>query len=334
MAPKIDGKTKAAVLLIALGPEAASKVLRYMDEQEIEQLTTGLANLGEIDKDVQRQVLEEFNRYVGSDEMMVAGFDYAKELLTKALGEKRASELLKGVRGLGGSKGAFSMLRQVDNQQLIKVLQNEHPQTVAVVLSHLDTDQAAEILKALPEEMQTDVALRMATMDQIAPDVIEEIEAALARQITSFMRRDFKVAGGVKLVAEVLNNVDKNTQKAILSYLQETDPELAEDIKRLMFTFDDIVLIDDRSMQRVVKEIDSKELALALKGASEEVKEKFFKSMSERAADMIREEMEYMGPVRLRDVEAAQQRILDVISRLEEEGAIIILGRGEDEIIV
>jgi len=214
------------------------------------------------------------------------------------------------------------------------VIQGEHPQTIALILAYLSPEQAASVLSGLPPELQVDVARRLATMDRTSPDVIREVERVLERKLSTFVSQDFTMVGGIDALVEILNRSDRGTEKNILEALEEQDPELAEEVKRKLFVFEDVVLLDDRALQRVLREVDMKDLALALKGASEEVREKFFKNMSKRAAQMLKEDMEYMGPVRVRDVEDAQQRIVNIIRQLEEAGEIVIARGGEEELIV
>jgi flagellar motor switch protein FliG len=261
------------------------------------------------------------------------GIDYAKEILESALGPRKAAEILDKVRETVRTTG-FNLLENVEPGQVVNFIQKEHPQTIALLLAHMESPNSAAIISALPQEMQVDVATRIATMDSISPETLNQVEEVITDQIKSLFGGERSQIGGVKAVAEMLNNVDRGAEKNILGNLERDNPELATEIKNLMFVFEDIMLLDDRSMQRVLKEIDTKDLSLALKGASEELAEKFFKNMSSRAGEMIKEEMEYMGPVRLKDVEEVQQKIVDTVRRLEEDGEIIISGRGGEEDVV
>jgi flagellar motor switch protein FliG len=330
----ITGRRKAAMLLVRLGPEVASEVFKHLSEEEIEQLTVEIATVGSVDSKVANQVLEEFyGAAVAQEYVSQGGVKVAREILEKSFGSTRAMDILARLQG-ALQVTPFEFLRRVDPQHLLNFIQHEHPQTIALILAHLQSEHAAQILSSLPPELQTEVAMRLATMDRTIPEVIGDVERVLEQKIASVLSQEFSTAGGVEALAEVINRVDRQTEKLILETLDEENPELAAEIKKLMFVFEDIILLDDRSVQQVLKEVEQKELSLALKGASDEVKEKIFLNMSQRAADMIKEDMEYMGPVRVRNVEEAQQRIVAVIRRLEEMGEIEILRAGEEELLV
>ncbi len=308
-----------------------------MDDAEIERLTLDLSSLGTIDPETREAIIEEFhqmmiaNRYVTQ-----GGVDYAKTILESALGPERAVEILTRLQS-SLQEVPFEFLKRADPSQVITFIQDEHPQTIALILAHLQPDIAATVLSSLNPEMRTDVVLRIATMDRTPPEIVREVERVLERKMASVFSQGFTFAGGVKEVAEILNRIERATEKNIMAELEERDPELADEISHLMFTFDDLIYVDDGGIQKALREIDQKDLALALKHVDDEVKEKILKNMSTRARDMIAEEMEYMGPVRLRDVEEAQQKMVGVVRRLEEAGEIIIEGRGgsaEDDIIV
>jgi flagellar motor switch protein FliG len=260
------------------------------------------------------------------------GIEYAREVLERALGPQKAMGIINRLTSTLQVR-PFDLIRKTDPGQLLNFIQSENPQTIALIMAYLDPDQAAIILSALPQDRQADVAKRIATMDRTSPEVIKEVERVLERKLSSVVSQDYTSSGGVQAVVEVLNRVDRGTEKTIMDTLEVQDPELADEIKKLMFVFEDIIQLDDRAVQLVLREIDSKELALALKGASEEVKNKIEKNMSKRAAEILRDEMQYMGPVRLRDVEEAQQRIVTVIRKLEDAGEIIARGGG-DEIVI
>lgn len=331
---QLTGRQKAAILLIALGPEIAAQIYKHLKDEEIEQLTLEIANMRRVDPKLKEEVVEEFHQMcVAKEYIAQGGIEYAKEILERALGTQKALDVINRLSSTLQVK-PFDFVRKTDPSQLLNFIQGEHPQTIALIMAYLDPDKAAAILSALPPERQADVARRIALMDRTSPEVIREVEKILERKLSSLVQEDFTSAGGVKTLAEVLNRVDRSTEKAIMENLEVRDPELAEEIKRLMFVFEDIVQLDDRSIQRVLREVDSKELALALKGASEEVFNKIRRNMSKRAADMLKEEIEFMGPVRLRDVEEAQQKIVNIIRKLEEAGEIVIARGGGDEIIV
>jgi len=333
---ELTGRKKAAVLVATLGPEASSRILKALTDEDIEALTMEIATLGAVDADVRGRVLDEFYQMLRAKEYITTGgMEYARSILEGALGPQKAVDVLTRLQG-SLQDIPFEFVKKTDPNQIINFIQDEHPQTIALILAHLEPEVSATIVGALPQQVQADVIMRIATMDRTPPEIVREIESILERKAATVLSQGFTFAGGVKDVAEVLNRVDRATEKAILSALEEKDPELADEIKNHMFVFDDIVLVDDTGIQKTLREVDNKDLALALKAASEDVKEKVLKNMSERARQLIDEELEFMGPVRLRSVEEAQQKIVAVIRRLEEAGEVIIAGRGggEDELVV
>lgn len=331
---KLTGRQKAAVFLIALGPELSSRVFRHLREEEIEQLTFEIATMQNVPPEDKEAVLEEFAQMaLAQDYISLGGIEYAQQLLKEALGEQRANEIIQRLTASLHVR-PFDFARKTDPAQLLSFIQHEHPQTIALIMAYLNPEQAAQILSALPPDQQVDVARRLATLDRTTPEVLEAVESALEQRLASFITQDSMSAGGVAFAAEVLNRVDRGTEKLIIETLEEEDPELAEEIKQRLFVFEDIVLLDDRAIQQVIREVDIRDWALALKTASEEVSERIFRNMSKRAAEMLREEIDFLGPVRLRDVEEAQQKVVGVIRRLEEIGEIIIVRGGEDEVIV
>jgi flagellar motor switch protein FliG len=330
----LPGPKKAAIVMVALGKEASSQIFRNLDESEVERLSTEIARLDNVTPEIRDAVLEEFHQLAMAYQYVSqGGLEYARQVLEQALGSRKAKEILEKVQQSIRTTG-FNLLENIDPKQLVNFIQKEHPQTIALLLAHMTPNNSAQIISALPQELQVDVATRIATMESISPDTLDQVEEVLVSQVKSLFGGDVSEIGGVKAVAEILNSVDRGAEKNILGNLERENPELATEIKNLMFVFEDVMLLDDRSMQRVLKEIDTKELSMALKGASEELQTKFFRNMSQRAAEMIREDMEFMGPIRLKDVEEVQQRIVDVIRRLEEDGEIIISGRGGEEDIV
>ncbi|MBT9253391.1 MAG: flagellar motor switch protein FliG [Brockia lithotrophica] len=330
---ELTGKEKAAVLLIGLGPEVSAKVLRHLTDEEIEELTLEIAATRHVPSELRNQIIKEFHELVLAQTYIAeGGISYAREVLEKALGRDKAMDILKRLTSMLQVR-PFDFLKQTDSMQLLHYLQEEHPQTIALVLSYLEPKQAAEILASLPPERQGDIAFRMATMRGASPEAIYEVERILEQKLASTGIADITQVGGVDAVVQILNLVDRSTERAILEQLETTDPELAEEIKKRMFVFEDIVLLDNRSIQKVIREVPQEDLVLALKGASEEVRQLLFRNMSQRMAESIREEMEYMGPVRLRDVEEAQGRIVGVIRRLEELGEIYVRRGGEDDLI-
>jgi flagellar motor switch protein FliG len=333
----MTGKRKAAVLLASLGPEAAGRVLSTMRDDEIEQLTLDLSTLGAVDPGTRQTVLEEFHQMILANSYVTqGGIEYARNLLESAVGSDRAMEILSRLQS-SLQEIPFDFLKKADPGQICTFIQDEHPQTIALILAHLDPQVAAFVLSALPQPVRADVVIRVATMDRTPPEIVHEVERVLERKMASVFTQGFTFAGGVKEVAEILNRIERATEKSIMTDLSERDPELADEISRLMFTFEDLVHVEDSGIQKALREIEQKDLALALKGSNEAVKEKLFKNLSERAREMINEEMEFMGPVRLRSVEEAQQKIVAVIRRLEESGEVVVQGRGggsEDELIV
>lgn len=332
----LTGKRKAAMLLVALGEEVSTKVLKKLSDRQIEVVTQQIAEVGFVDSNEKKVIFDEFKGAVKEHGILSeGGMSYLRGILEKAVGPHKASDLLEKIIASKESI-PFDCIRDVDPGQILNFIQNEHPQTIALILSYMRPEQAAHILSQLPHHKQVEVVKRVATMEQTAPDVIKEIEFMLQKKIASVSSQEFSMAGGVKSVAEVLNRADRSTEKSILEALEEENPEIADEVKKLMFVFEDVIMIDERGIQGILKEVDNKELALALKTASEELKEKIFNNMSKRAAEGIKEEMEYMGPVRLKNVEEAQQNIVAIVRRLEESGEVVIGGRGggEDELIV
>ena len=331
---ELDGLQKAAILLITLGPEKASDIFKHLKEDEIEQLTLEIANIRSVPPSQKEEVLNEFYEVCLAQQYIAeGGIGYAKDLLQKALGDDKAREVL-GKLTASLQVRPFEFIRKTEASQILNFIQDEHPQTIALILSYLSPQQAAGIIGSLTPDKQTDVAKRIAMMDRTSPDVIKEVENILEQKLANLVSQDYTIVGGVDSVVEVLNTVDRGTEKHIMENLEIEEPELADEIRKKMFVFEDILMLDDRSIQRVLREVEHSELAVALKNANEEVQNVIFNNMSSRLADMIREDMEYMGPVRLKDVEEAQQKIVGVIRRLEEAGEIVISRGGGDEIVV
>lgn len=331
---EMDGIQKAAILLITLGPEKAAVVFKHLKEDEIEQLTLEIANTRSVTPAQKEQVLNEFYEICLAQQYIAeGGIGYAKDLLQKALGENKAQEVL-GKLTASLQVRPFEFIRKTEASQILNFIQDEHPQTIALILSYLSPQQAASIISSLTPDKQTDVAKRIAMMDRTSPDVIKEVENILEQKLASFVSQDYTIVGGVDSVVEVLNTVDRGTEKHIMENLEIEEPELADEIRKKMFVFEDILMLDDRSIQRVLREVENSELAVALKNANEEVQNVIFNNMSTRLVDMIKEDMEYMGPVRLKDVEEAQQKIVNIIRKLEDSAEIVISRGGGDEIIV
>jgi len=330
----LKGREKAAVLLVSLGPEVASKIYKNLDESTIEMLTMEIAGLRKIQSSQREEVLREAQELLLAKEYMTqGGVDYAKKLLEASLGPERAQEILRRITASLQVR-PFDFIRQTDPQQILAFVQNEHPQTIALIISYMEPKQAAQVMGGLPPNLQVEVAKRIASMERVTPEVLREVERVLERKISTVLSQDFTIAGGLDALVAIINNADRATERNIMEKLEEEDPELAEEVKKRLFVFEDILGLDDRSLQRVLRDVDMKDVALALKGASEALREKFFKNLSKRAVEMLKEDMEYMGPVRVRDVEEAQQKIVNVIRALEEAGEIVIARGGEEELIV
>lgn len=330
----ITGKQKAAILMITLGPDIAASIYKHLSEEEIEELTLEISTIKNVTPDLKEKVVEEFyNMAIAQDYITQGGIAYAKMLLEKSLGPEAAATIINRLTSSLQVR-PFDFARKADPNQILNFIQNEHPQTIALILSYLDPAQAGQILSNLPQEMQADVARRIALMDSTSPEIIYEVEEMLEQKLSATFTHDYTKTGGIDTVVEVLNDVDRTTEKTILENLSARDPELAEEIKKRMFVFEDIVTLDNRAIQLVIREVDNQDLLLALKAASDEVRQVIFNNMSQRMRENFQEEMEIMGPVRLRDVEEAQMRIVSVIRRLEEAGEIIIARGGGDDIIV
>ena len=324
---KLSGVQKAAILFITLGPEVSSGILKKLPEAEIQKITYEIANISSVTSE-QRQI-NKAREYI-----IEGGMDYARELLSKALGPHRANEILEKVSEATQQYRPFSIARKADAHQLLNVITYEHPQTIALILCYLQPEKAAQVMAELPEETQSEVAYRIATMSTTSPMVIKEIEKVLESKLSSVVRTEMTTLGGVETLVDILNQVDRTTERNITESLEREDAELADRVKSSMFVFEDIITLDDVAIQRILREVEAKELALALKGCSEEVAEVIYKNQSKRAAASLKEDMEFLGPVRLMDVEKAQQGIVAIIRRLDEAGEIIISRGGEDAIIV
>ncbi|MFS0667496.1 flagellar motor switch protein FliG [Peribacillus frigoritolerans] len=330
----LTGKQKAAILLISLGPDVSASVYKHLTDEEIERLTLEISGVRKVDSRDKEEILEEFhNIALAQDYISQGGIGYAKQVLEKALGTDQATAIINRLTSSLQVR-PFDFARKADPGQILNFIQNEHPQTIALILSYLDPTQAGQILSELPQEVQADIARRIALMDSTSPEIINEVEQILERKLSATVTQDYTQTGGVEAVVDVLNGVDRSTERTILDALEIQDPELAEEIKKRMFVFEDIVTLDGRAIQRVVRESDNEDLKLSLKVASDEVKEIVFRNMSKRMVETFQEEMEFMGPVRLRDVEEAQSRIVSVIRKLEETGDIVIARGGGDDIIV
>lgn len=333
MAGKLSGKRKAAILLVTMGPERAAKVLKSLDDSEVESLTIEIANLGKVSNEERKAVLEEFQSLTKAREMIISGgIEYAKEMLIKAFGPEKAMQIIERLVSNLAVK-PFEFMKSADVVQIVNFLQSEHPQTIALVLSFLDTRIASQVLGALPENLQLDVIKRISLLERASPDVVKEVEKLLEKKFAGVATQTMSAVGGLDTAAEIMNNLDRSTEKALMERLTYESPELAEEIRKRMFVFEDILKLDDRSVQLVLREVNTQDLAVALKGASEELKQKIFNNMSKRAQQLLKDEIEFMGPVRVKDVEEAQQKIINIIRRLEEAGEIVVARGGGEELI-
>ena len=330
----ISGTQKAAILLIALGPEKSATIFKHLKEEEIEELTLEIANTRSVTPQVKEEIINEFYEVCLAQQYIAeGGINYAKELLEKALGAEKAMDVIGRLTASLQVK-PFEFVRKTDPSQLLNFIQDEHPQTIALILSYLSPAQSALVLSALSPDRQADVVKRIAMMDRTSPDVIKEVERILESKLSNLVNQDYSIVGGVDAVVDILNTVDRGTEKHIMETLEIEEPEMADEIRKKMFVFEDILLLDDRAIQRVLRDVDNGDLAMALKGANEEVQNAIFNNMSKRLAVMIKEDMDFMGPVRMKDVEEAQQKIVNVIRKLEDSAEIVISRGGGDEIIV
>ena len=332
---EISGVRKSAILLLSLDQDQAAQILKRLPPEAVEEVSREIASMHDVPAESRRTVFSEFyNVALANSYVSEGGLEYAKTLLRKSLPEEEAKRVINQVTS-SVQKTPFDFLQKAESENLLTFIQDEHPQTIALILAHLPPQKASEILVGLPSQKQIEVVKRVANMEQTNPEVIKEVEQGLAHRLSDIVSQTFEKAGGVDTVAEILNLADRSTEKGIMEGLEAEAPDLVEQIRRLMFVFEDILLVNDKGIQSVLKEVDNEELALALKTASEDLKQKIFKNMSERAAQLIAEDMQYMGPVRVSDVEQAQQKIVDIVRRLEDAGEIIIAGRGgEKEMVV
>ncbi|MBQ5734102.1 MAG: flagellar motor switch protein FliG [Lachnospiraceae bacterium] len=331
---ELDGVAKAAILLITLGPEKSAKIFKHLKEEEIEQLTLEIANTNSVSPKLKDEVLNEFYEIcIAQQYIAEGGITYAKDLLEKALGIDKAMDVISKLTASLQVR-PFEFLRKTDASQLLNFIQDEHPQTIALILSYLSAGQASQVVAALPPEKQADVAKRIAQMDRTSPDIIKEVEKVLERKLSSLVNQDYTIIGGVDSIVEILNAVDRSTEKHIMETLEIDEPELADEIRKKMFVFEDILSLDDRAIQRVLRDVDNNELAVALKNANEEVQNVIFRNLSKRLAAMIKEDMDFMGPVRIKDVEEAQQKIVNIIRKLEDAGEIVVARGGGDDLVV
>lgn len=334
MQGKISGAKKAAVLLIALGPETSSQILKLLPDHLIQKVTYEIANIDYVNPEEREKVIEDFIDMVSAKQFLLdGGIDYARNLLNKALGTQRAREVIDVLNQIQQREKPFAIARKADPQQLTNLLVNEHPQTIALIMCYMQPDKAAMVLSQFPFELQTEIAERIGTINRTSPAVIKKVEGIMENKFSSLFESEMETVGGVKTLVEILNSVDRSTERNIISDLETTQPELAEVIKANLFIFEDIVSLDKSSIQRILREVSNEDLVLALKGASEEVSNVVFSNMSKRASEMLKEDIQFMGPVRLSTVEEAQRKIVGVIRSLDEAGEIVI-GRGEQDSVI
>lgn len=331
---KLNGVKKAAILMISLGPEISSSIMKRLPDNMIEKVTYEIANTTKITAQQKQDILKEFmDMSLAQDYISQGGLDYAKNILTKALGSQKAKEIIDTVSEITQQRRPFAIARKADSQQLFNTISKEHPQTIALILCYLQPDKAATILSGLPDELQADVASRVATMNTTSPVVIKQVESVLEKKLSSVIGNDYATIGGVGTLVGILNSADRGTEKNIIEELEKEEPDLAEQVRAGMFVFEDIVLLDNTSIQRFLREVDNRDLALALKISSEDVSNLIYQNMSKRAAQTLQEDIEFMGPVRLVEAESAQQKIVGIIRMLDESNEIII-ARGGENIIV
>ena len=331
---ELSGKEKAAILLVSLGPDNSAEIFKHLSDEYIEELTLEIANMRQVPDETKDQVMEEFYQLMeASDYISSGGIQYAREVLEKAMGEEQAEDILERLTATLQVR-PFDSLRKTDPSQLLNFLQGEHPQTIALILAYLQPEQASQVMASLPQSIQADVARRVAEMDRTSPDIIKDVENIIEKKLSSLVTNEYASAGGIESIVDILNSADRGTEKNILDQLEEEDQELAEEIRQRLFVFEDITILSDQAIQQVLRQVDTHDVALALKTASEQVEEKIYNNMSDRASEMLKEDIEYMGPVRLREVEDSQQRIVNVIRELEESGEIVIARGGEDEVVV
>ncbi len=333
-ASQLTGKQKAAVLLMTLDVDVASKIFKEMDMKEVEQIAVEISSLRDLPATVVEDVIEEFYQLMTAQSFMVeGGLEYAQVLLEKSYGLEQAKQIIEKIRVLTTVRG-FNILKKSDPQQLASFLSKEHPQTIALILSHLPPDQSAEVLQEFTDKLRAETVTRIAKIGKVSPQLVSQIEHVVDQIAESTLSQNLAQQGGAQLVANILNKSNNAIAKTMLENIEEKDYQLATEIKRLMFLFEDIVLIDDKGIQRILRDVDKRDLALALKVSDDKIKNKIFKNMSERAAAVVKEELEFMGPVKLKEVESAQMRIVDVIKQLEDEEEIVVGGRGKEDVFV
>ncbi len=331
---KLSGTQKAAVLMVALGDDTAASIFKFLEEDEIQSISKEIALTKHVQPDTADEVLEEFHTMsLAKAYISQGGIEYAKKLLIKSVGPESARKIIDRLTKALESSAGFSSIERANPQQLSKFIQSEHPQTIALILAHLNATQAGELIASLPETLRADVAMRMANLQEISPEVVRRISLILEQKLESLGSFATEAYGGVRAVAELFNRMDRSTGRVVLEKIENENPQLAASIRDLMFVFDDILLIDDNGIQEILKRVDKKSLTVALKGTSEELRNQFFRNMSSRAVEMMKEEMEFMGPIKIKDVEKAQHEIVEIVRQLEEEGLLSIGGGGGEDYV-
>lgn len=332
---RLSGKQKAAILFLLLGEDITSEVFKRLRDDEVQEITREISLIRAVPAGISDAVAEEFyHMTLAREYITVGGIDYAKKVLIKSMGTENARKIIDRLAKIIEKSAGFSALEKISPQQLSKFIQHEHPQTIALILAHLSPSQAAQLISALPEDIRTEVVIRMANLEEISPEIVKKIAGVLDQKLEALGSYSLEEYGGVKAVSELFNRMDRRASRNVLEQIESRDPGLAVSIKDLMFVFEDILLIDDQGIMEILKRIDKKSLAIALKGSKEELRAKFFKNMSQRAGEMLKEEMEYLGPIRVKDVEKAQHEIVEVVRGLEEEGLIVIGGTGSEEYVI
>ncbi|MCU0285868.1 MAG: flagellar motor switch protein FliG [Acidobacteria bacterium] len=332
---RLSGKQKAAILFLLLGEDITAEIFKRLNDDEVQEISREISLIKAVPPSVSDAVAEEFyHMTLARQYMTVGGIDYAKKVLIKSMGSENARKIIDPLAKIVEKTTGFSALEKINPQQLSKFIQHEHPQTIALILAHLSNHQAAQLIAALPEDIRTEVVIRMANLEEISPEIVKKIAGVLDQKLEALGSYSLEEYGGVKAVSELFNRMDRRSSRNILEQIESRDPGLAASIKDLMFVFDDILLIDDQGIMEILKRIDKKSLASALKGSKEELRDKFFKNMSQRAGEMLKEEMEYLGPIRVKDVEKAQHEIVEVIRGLEEEGIIVVGDSGGEEYVI
>jgi len=331
---KLSGTQKAAILMVALGDDCAAGIFKYLEEDEIQSISKEIALTKHVQPETADEIMEEFHTMtLAKTYIAQGGIEYAKKLLIKSVGPEAARKIIDRLTKALESSAGFSSIERANPQQLSKFIQNEHPQTIALILAHLNATQAGELIASLPESLRADVAMRMANLQEISPEVVRRISLILEQKLESLGSFATEAYGGVRAVAELFNRMDRSTGRVVLEKIENENPQLAASIRDLMFVFDDILLIDDLGIAEILKRADKKVLTIALKGTSEELRNQFFRNMSTRAVEMMKEEMEFMGPIKLKDVEKSQHEVVEIVRQLEEEGLISVGGGGGEDYV-